>query len=163
MKNSKTALFAGSFDPITKGHENILLRALPLFDQIIVGIGTNSEKKSFFSIGQRKLWIEKTFAEYPQVTVETYSGLTTDFCKQMDINYLIRGIRNSQDFIYEQNIAMINRNLAPEIETVFFSSVPELSILSSSAVRELLAFGKDISDFLPEAIRTDFETIVKKQ
>lgn len=163
MESKKTALFAGSFDPITKGHENILLRAMPLFDEIIIGIGLNSEKKSFFSLEQRKRWIETAFANYPKVKVATYDGLTIDFCRKTNVRFLIRGIRNHEDFMYEQNLALINKDLAPEIETVFFSTLPEFSTVSSSLVRELLAFGKDVSKYLPEAIGTDFEKTTKTQ
>ena len=159
MNNNKIALFAGSFDPFTKGHENIVLRALPLFGQIVIGIGVNTEKKSFFTIEQRKLWIEKTFTKVPNVKVVTYNELTTDFCKKLNINYLIRGLRNTNDFSYEQNIALINKDLASEIETIFFSTLPEFSNISSSMIRELLTFGKDVSKYLPEAIKNDLQNI----
>ena len=156
----RKALFAGSFDPITVGHEDIIHRALSLFDHITVAIGNNVRKKTLFDLDTRRRWVEMTFADCPTVSADIYSCATIDYCKAHNINFLIRGIRNPNDLVYEQEIALLNRRLAPEVETVFLLTSPLHSDISSTAVREFVAFGKDPSELVPEAIRTDFwETI----
>ena len=146
---SRTALFAGTFDPITVGHEDIIRRALPLFDHITVAIGNNIGKRTpLFDIDARRRWVEMTFADCNNVS-------------EHNIKYLIRGIRNPNDLVYEQEIALLNRRLAPEVETVFLLSSPLHSDVSSSAVREFVAFGKDATELVPAAIRNDFSNIVK--
>lgn len=156
----RKALFAGSFDPITIGHEDIIRRAMPLFDHITVAVGTNIGKKTLFNAATRRRWVQMTFDGMPNICTDTYSTATIDYCKAHNINFLIRGIRNPNDLVYEQEIALLNRRLAPEVETVFLLTSPMHSDISSTAVREFVAFGKDPSELVPEAIRTDFwETI----
>ena len=150
------AVFAGSFDPITKGHEDIVRRALPLFDRIIVAVGHNADKKSMFSIEQRVEFIQKTFAGIPNVTVETYNGLTVEFCRKHHASFLLRGLRSVADFEYERNIAAINTELLPILETVFMFTAPEYSHISSTIVRDVMHHGGDITRFLPEALKGEF-------
>ena len=146
----KTAVFAGSFDPITRGHEDIVLQALPLFDEIIIAIGVNIDKKYAFPLEKRIKWIENTFAEYPKVKVVSYQGLTVDFCKKMNAQFIIRGLRNTTDFEYESVIAEANKKLNPEVETIFFLSNPNLRCVSSSVVRDIIKNGGDLTAFIPE-------------
>jgi len=146
------AIFPGSFDPITKGHENLVHRALPLFDKIIIAVGHNADKKSLFSIEQRLNFIKETFADIPNVSVETYDGLTVDFCKKHNAKFLLRGLRNATDFEFERNIASINKDLLPDLETVFMCTEPAYSHISSTVVRDVLRHGGDVSIFLPNKI-----------
>ena len=146
----KTAIFAGSFDPITKGHEDIVLQALPLFDEIIIAIGVNIDKKYAFPLEKRIKWIENTFAAYPKVKVVSYEGLTVDLCKKMNAGFIIRGLRNTTDFEYESIIAEANKKLNPEVETVFFLATPNLRGVSSTVVRDLIKNGADLKGFIPE-------------
>ena len=148
----RIALFPGSFDPITKGHENILRRALPLFDEIIIAIGKNSSKQSYFTIEQREKWIKQVFANEPKVRIETYTGLTIDFCKKMNARFILRGLRTSADFEFEKSIAQNNNVMAPEIETVFILPIPELSAINSTIVRDIIRNGGDASPFVPKGI-----------
>ncbi|MGZ4034944.1 MAG: pantetheine-phosphate adenylyltransferase [Bacteroidia bacterium] len=148
----RIAIFPGSFDPITKGHENILRRALPLFDEIIIAIGKNSSKQSFFTIEQREKWIKQVFANEPKVRVETYTGLTIEFCKKMNARFILRGLRTSADFEFEKSIAQNNNIMAPEIETVFILPIPELSAINSTIVRDIVRNGGDASPFVPNGI-----------
>lgn len=152
----KIAIFPGSFDPITKGHQSIVLRALPLFDKIIVAIGENTAKKEKFSLDKRLDWIERTFKDYSKIKVETFSSLLVDFCRQKDAKYVLRGLRNSVDFQYERNIALINQELYPDLETFFMLTKPEDTAISSSFVREILSFGGDVKKFIPSQIHEDF-------
>ena len=146
----KIAVFAGSFDPITRGHEDIVLKAMPLFDEIIIAIGVNIDKKYAFPLDQRIKWIENTFAEYPKVKVVSYEGLTVDLCRKMNANFIIRGLRNTTDFEYESIIAEANKKLNPEVETVFFLSDPTVRCISSTVVRDLIKNHADLKDFIPE-------------
>ena len=151
------AVFPGSFDPITKGHENIVKRALPLFDQIIVAVGVNANKKYLFSLEQRVAWIKATFNFEPKVTVETYEGLTVRFCLEKQAGHIVRGLRNSGDFQFEKGIAQMNRDMVSGVDTLFFMTSPELSAISSSIVRDIIRNGGDISKFVPNAIDIDGE------
>ncbi len=148
----KIAVFPGSFDPITLGHESIVRRALPLFDHIIVAIGVNAEKSGYFPIEKRLEWLQETFKDLPQVAIESYNGLTVDFCKKMNAGYIIRGLRTSADFEFERGVAQVNLKLVPEIETVFLLTLPEFVMVTSSIVREVHNHGGNIDQFIPEQI-----------
>lgn len=149
----KIAVFPGSFDPFTTGHKEIVDRAYPMFDKIIIAIGFNSEKSSFFPLEKRKLWIEDAFTDKPKVFVDSYQGLTVDFCRKNNATFLVRGLRNSTDFEYEKNIAQMNKHLYPDIESVFLLSSPELSAVNSTIVRDIIRHGGDASQFLPTEIK----------
>ncbi len=144
----KIAVFPGSFDPITLGHLDIVERAIPLFDQIIVAIGTNAAKKYMWSIEERQAFIESTFAEYPSVKVKTYQGLTADFCKAEGAQFILRGLRNTTDFNYEQTIAQANHKVNG-VDSIFLICSPEYSHISSSIVRDIARNGGDINSLLP--------------
>ena len=148
----KTAVFPGSFDPITKGHEDIILRAIPLFDEIIVAIGTNSSKKYYYSLEKRLDMILYSFRNEPKVNVETYLGMTVDYCKQVGATHLLRGLRTSADFEFERSIAHINQMLHPDIDTVFLLSLQEYSAINSTIVRDILSNGGDAQRFVPEGL-----------
>lgn len=149
------AIFPGSFDPITRGHENIILRALPLFDKIIIAVGQNAEKKSYFNMDQRVGFLKKVFRDYPAVEIDQYNGLTVEYCRQKDAKYILRGLRTSADFEFERTIGQVNKKLYPEIETVFFLTMPEFTAINSSVVREILKYGGDASLFIPEGLSLD--------
>ncbi len=151
----KIAVFPGSFDPITKGHVDLVKRALPLFDKIIVAIGINSQKKYLFSLEQRIEWIEKVFEKEASVEVGHFEGLTAHYCNQVDAKYLLRGLRNASDFDYEKTISQLNNIVGEGIETMFLISVPELSHISSTIVREIIKGKGDASPFIPEEIEID--------
>lgn len=148
----KIAVFPGSFDPITKGHESIILRCLPLFDEIVIGIGYNSNKHYYFSQERREHFIRKTFEGQTKITVQRYTGLTVDFCKEIGAKYIIRGLRTSADFEFERAIAQMNRSMNPDVETVFIVSDPSLSHISSTIVRDILLYNGDISAFVPPTV-----------
>jgi pantetheine-phosphate adenylyltransferase len=144
----KIAVFAGTFDPFTIGHQDIVLRALPLFDKIIIAIGINEEKSPYFSLEERINIINKSFLNHKKIIVETYTGLTGEFCKKNDAQYLLRGIRNTIDFQYENDLAQANKELF-ELETVFFITKPTLTHISSSLVRELYKNKGNYHHYLP--------------
>ncbi len=148
----KIAIFPGSFDPVTKGHENLIIRAAAIFDKVIVAIGENSNKKSSFPIELRKEWLKFVTRNINNTSVEIYNGLTVDFCKQNNAQYIIRGIRTNADFEFESDIAQMNKAMNPEIETVFLLSAPELSGIKSALVREIYKYGGDTTSFLPKGI-----------
>ncbi len=150
--NKRIAVFPGSFDPITKGHVEIIKRGLPLFDELIVGIGYNTNKNYFFSQDRREHFITKTFENEPKVKVVRYSGLTVEFCKQIGAQYILRGLRTSADFEFERAIAQMNHSMAQEIETVFIVSDPSLSHISSTIVRDILLYQGDVSAFVPKPV-----------
>lgn len=150
--NKRIAIFPGSFDPITIGHEDILKRVLPLFDEIIVAIGKNSSKQNYFDLAQRKKWVEQVFAGHSNVRVETYTGLTVDFCKKMNASFIVRGLRTSADFEFEKAIAQNNKMMVPEVETVFILPVPELSAINSTIVRDIIRNGGDATRFVPKGV-----------
>ncbi len=144
----KTALFAGSFDPFTKGHQSVVRRALTFVDQVIVGIGVNIGKKSTFTLPERRAMIEKAFANEPRVKVMDYEGLTTDFAQQVGATILLRGVRTCKDFEYEKEIAEVNRRLTG-IETAILFAEDQFTNISSTIVRELIHYGKNVREFLP--------------
>ena len=148
----KKAVFPGSFDPITLGHEDIIKRSIPLFDEIIVAIGVNAEKKYMFSLEERKRFIEETFANEPKVRVVTYEGLTIDFCNKEKAQLILRGLRNPADFEFEKAIAHTNRKLS-KIETVFLLTASKTSYISSSIVRDVLRNGGDYTVLVPDSVR----------
>ncbi len=148
----KIAVFPGSFDPITKGHESVLKRAIPLFDKLYIAIGINVDKKDFFPIGKRMEWINKVFQDYPTVKVIKYKGLTVDLCKELNAKYILRGLRTSADFEFERSIGQINKNLFYGIETIFLLTLPEHTPLNSSIIRDILRHGGDAGQFVPDEI-----------
>ena len=147
----KKAIFPGSFDPITNGHYDIIKRGVSLFDEVIVAIGVNAEKKYMFSLEERKRFIEKAFKDEPKVRVITYSGLTIDLCKKEKAEFILRGLRNPADFEFEKAIAHTNRVMS-KIETVFLLTAARTSFISSSIVRDVLRNGGDISQLVPESV-----------
>jgi pantetheine-phosphate adenylyltransferase len=149
----KVAVFPGSFDPITLGHQDIIERALPLFDKIIVAIGINSSKKYHFTLEQRTEFIKLTFNNNPKIEVVTYSGLTIDFCKSVSANYILRGIRNSADYLYENSIAQMNKAMNNNIETIYLSTIPKLSAINSTIVRDIIMNKGDVSQFVPAVLK----------
>jgi pantetheine-phosphate adenylyltransferase len=149
----KRAVFPGSFDPITRGHENIIRRALPLFDEIIVAVGLNIEKKGYFQVEDRINWIKDVFADSPKIRVESYSGLTVDFCRLINSTYILRGLRTSADFEFERTVGQVNKKLHPAIETIFLLTTPEFTSINSSIVRDVYKNGGDVRIFIPDAVK----------
>lgn len=148
----RIAIFPGSFDPITLGHVDIVERAAPLFDEIIVAVGINSHKKYQFSLETRMTFLDRCFADMPNVSRNAYQGLTVDFCKSEEATYILRGLRSAADFEYEKKIAQVNRVLAPNIETIFILTNPQYAHVSSTTVREILNHGGNPRTFLPAQI-----------
>jgi pantetheine-phosphate adenylyltransferase len=148
----KIAVFPGSFDPITIGHESIITRALDIFDKIIIAVGNNESKKSFFNLDVRLSMIKEVFKNNNKVEVDQFNGLTIDFCKQVNARYILRGLRTSADFEYERAIAQVNKAMYPEIESVFILTLPEHTSINSSIVREILRYGGDVSKFIPQSV-----------
>lgn len=149
----KIAVFPGSFDPITTGHIDIVHRALPLFDKMVVAIGVNEDKKTLFSLEQRLTWLKEVFKNDENVVVDHFQGLTVDFCKKIGAHFLVRGLRNASDFDYEKTISQVNSTVGDNLETVFLISLPIYSHISSTIVREVIKGGGDASQFLPPEIR----------
>ena len=150
---SAIAVYAGSFSPFTKGHEDIVRKSLPLFDRLIIAIGHNYNKKDLFSVEQRVEWIRQLYKDNPKVTVDAYQGLTVDLCRKFDAQYLIRGIRNAADYAVEEEMRLANRLLCPEVETLFIPASPEWAAVSSSLVRELWSLGSDAyRNLVPEGV-----------
>lgn len=147
---NRIAIFPGSFDPFHIGHESIVRRALPLFDKIIIMIGYNVNKKSFFDIENRMKWIKQVFNGIDKVEVRIHDGLTVDFCKQVGAAYILRGLRTSADFEYERAIAQVNKKMHPEIETVFLLTLPEHTPINATIIRDIVLHGGDASQFLPK-------------
>ena len=148
----KIAVFPGSFDPFTIGHEAIVRRALNLFDEVIIAVGANALKKSFYLLETRETMIKKVFQHESKIKVDHYEGLTVDYCKKIGAGYIIRGLRTSADFEFERAIAQVNKVMAPGVETVFLLTVPEHSHINSSIVRDIIKNGGDASPFLPLSI-----------
>jgi len=150
----RKAIFPGSFDPFTLGHLDILTRSLSLFDEITVGVGRNNDKKTMFSVSQRIEFIKKCFEKEPKIKVESYEGLTIDFCNKIDAEFILRGIRNNGDFEFEKAIARTNRKLS-KIETIFLLTSAKTSFISSSIVRELIINNGNYQIFVPDSVRVN--------
>ena len=148
----RKAVFPGSFDPFTLGHLDIVSRALPLFDEIVIAIGINADKKYMFSLNERLKFIKDTFKDNPKVKVETYHGLTAVFCKEIGAKFILRGLRNTTDYNFEQPIAQTNYKIAG-IESVFLVSAPEVSNISSTIVRDVMRYNGDYTFLVPKAVR----------
>lgn len=149
---SKIAIFPGSFDPITTGHVDLVKRALPLFDKIIVAIGVNSQKKYLFPLEQRMEWLHTVFADEPKIEVGKFQGLTAHYANEIGARYLLRGLRNASDFDYEKTISQLNNIVGEGVETIFLISQPAYSHISSTIVREIIIGQGDARPFVPEAI-----------
>ncbi|HOZ51465.1 MAG TPA: pantetheine-phosphate adenylyltransferase [Chitinophagaceae bacterium] len=149
----RIALFPGTFDPMTLGHTDVINRALPLFDKIVIGVGSNSNKQPMFSLEQRIAWMNDIFKNEPKVEVHSYSGLTVDYCKAIEANFILRGIRNTLDYEYEKSIADMNKTLASSIETVFLTCSPIYSSFSSTIVRDIIKHQGNYSIFIPSEIK----------
>ena len=149
---TKIAVFPGSFSPFSIGHQSVIEKVLPLFDKIIISIGINSEKDQYFSIDKRMQWIKDVYKNNPKIDVKQYKGLTVDFCKKENANYILRGLRDSHDFKFEKNIAHMNKELNPNIETIFIITPPKISHISSSIIRDIIKNGGDVSKFIPKEI-----------
>lgn len=149
----KIAVFPGSFDPITLGHLDIVQRAIPLFDRIIIAVGTNANKKYMFPLEQRLAWIRETFAAEEKIAVDSYEGLTIEYCESKNANFILRGLRNPSDFEFEKAIAQTNRKLKKDLETVFLLTASGLSSISSSIVRDVMRNHGDYSQFVPAAVK----------
>ena len=148
----KICVFPGSFDPITSGHEDLVRRALPLFDKIIIAIGVNSQKNSLFTLEKRIQSIKSVFADEPKVSVDSFENLTANFCKKVKAKWILRGLRNASDFDYEKTISQLNFIVGDGVETVFLISQPQFSHISSTIVREIIKGGGDASPFLPKKV-----------
>lgn len=148
----KIAVFPGSFDPFTIGHEAIVIRALGIFDEIIIAVGANALKRSYFSLKTREKMISRVFHNEPRVKVGHYEGLTVDYCKRNGAKYILRGLRTSADFEFERAIAQVNRAMASDIESVFLLTVPEHTPINSTIVRDIIRSGGDASRFVPASI-----------
>ena len=149
----KKAVFPGSFDPLTLGHCDIINKSIDLFDEIILAIGVNSTKESMFSLDERKQFINEEFLNHSKIKILTYQGLTVDFCKEINADFIVKGLRNPADFEFEKTIAQTNKKLTG-IETVFFLTSPETAYISSSIVREIIANKGDYTKLVPKSVRS---------
>lgn len=149
----KTAVFPGTFDPITLGHADIVHRATGIFDEVVVAVGKNSKKQNLFPLEQRMEWIRELFKDYPSIRVESYEELTVAFCRKVGASYIIRGLRSSGDFEYEAHLAQVNRKLDSGIETIFLITSPELNNISSTVVRDIIVYGGDYTPFVPSVVK----------
>jgi pantetheine-phosphate adenylyltransferase len=156
---TRTCLFPGTFDPVTLGHTDIIDRALPLFDKLVIGIGRNINKVPMFSEQQRLQWLRDIYKDNPKVEAVVYDGLTVDCCKQVGANFILRGIRYVNDFEYEKAIADMNRSLEDDIETIFLTCLPQFTSVASTLVRDVLKNGGNVTQFLPAVVN---ETIKLK-
>lgn len=150
---TRKAVFPGSFDPITIGHYSIVERALPMFDEIVIAIGVNTNKKYMFTLDQRIEHLKQAFGHFKKVSIMSYSGLTIDFCKKINAPYILRGLRNPNDFEYERAIAQMNKSMANDIETIFLVTEPKYTAINSTIVRDILLHGGNAKDFLPEGVK----------
>ncbi len=160
MNTARIGLFPGTFDPVTLGHTDIINRALPLFDKLIIGIGRNVNKQPMFSEQQRLQWLNDIYRDNNKVEAVAYDGLTVDCCKAVGATFILRGIRYVNDFEYEKAIADMNRSIAENIETIFLTCLPQYTSVASTLVRDVLKNGGDVSKFLPDAVN---QTIKKAQ
>ena len=149
----KKAVFPGSFDPITLGHCDIIERGLQLFDEIVLAIGVNSAKQYTFGLEERKRFLEETFAEESRISIATYNTLTVDFCKSVEAQFILRGLRSTKDFNYEQPLAQTNRVMTGDVETVFLMASPEVTHISSSIVREIMKYNGNYQHLVPYTVR----------
>ena len=146
-------VFPGSFDHITIGHVDLVNRTLEIFDEVIIAVGVNSQKKNLFDLDQRLDWLKDVFKGEPRVSVDSFEGLTAHYCQRVQARFLLRGLRNASDFDYEKTISQLNHTIGQGLETVFLISAPEYSHISSTIVREIIKGGGDASSFLPEQIK----------
>lgn len=153
----KIALFPGSFDPFTIGHESVGRRAIPLFDKVIIAIGYNTNKEGYFPLNSRMEWIKKVFEGEPKIEVTKYQGLTVDFCRKAGARYILRGLRTSADFEYERAIAQMNKVMYPDLETVFLLTMPEHTHITSTVVRDIIQYGGDAAGFIPKTILNEIK------
>ena len=158
---TRTCLFPGTFDPLTLGHIDIINRALPLFDRLVIGIGRNTNKEPMFSEMQRLEWVNEIYKGNPLVEALVYEGLTVDCCKKVGAHFILRGIRYVNDFEYEKAIADMNRSLEQHIETIFLTCLPQFTSVASTLVRDVLKNGGDVSQFLPAAVNRSIAEIKK--
>lgn len=149
----RICLFPGTFDPVTLGHTDIISRALPLFDKLVIGIGRNSNKVAMFNESQRLSWLKEIYKDEPKIDVLAYDGLTVTCCKSIGANFILRGIRYVNDFEYEKAIADMNRSLTDNVETIFLTCLPEYTSVASTLVRDVLRNGGDVSQFLPDVVK----------
>jgi pantetheine-phosphate adenylyltransferase len=150
---NKICLFPGTFDPVTLGHTDIIGRALPLFDKLVIGIGRNSNKTEMFSEEQRLEWLREIYKDEPRIQVLAYDGLTVNCCKSVGANFILRGIRYVNDFEYEKAIADMNRSLAHNVETIFLTCLPKYTSVASTLVRDVIRNNGDVSQFLPDVVK----------
>lgn len=148
----KVAVFPGTFDPMTNGHVDIVNKALPLFDKVIIALGDNAAKKTLFPLEKRLGWIKEIFKDESKVEVSSYSGLTVNYCKEVGAQFIVRGLRSSSDFEYEEHIAQVNRELNPEVDTIFVLSSQENAHISSTIVRDLIKHDSNYQKFIPKEI-----------
>lgn len=160
---NKIAVFPGSFDPFTLGHEAIVHRAVKLFDKVIIGIGVNSQKQGFIPYEKRERLISDLFSEVSNVEVKCFKGLTVEFCKQEKADYILRGLRDGKDFDYERSIAMMNREISKSIETYFLITDPEYTAINASIVRDIAKNGGSIDTFVPKNIATEIKNILNEK
>ncbi len=146
-------VFPGSFDPITKGHEDLVLRAIPLFDQVVVAVGVNSQKQTLFTLEQRITWLKEVFADQPKVSIDSFEKLTAHYCQRIGAKYILRGLRNASDFDYEKTISQLNFIVGDGLESLFLISKPEFSHVSSTIVREIIKGGGDAAPFVPNGLK----------
>ena len=152
MNTARIAVFPGSFDPVTLGHENIVRRALPLFDKIVIAIGRNAEKSGMFPVEVRKIFLDDLFKDEKRVETAIYDTLTIDFCRSINARFILRGLRSGNDFEYERLIGLSNQKIAPEIESVFLMADNRYDFTSSTVARDLLRYGKPLDGFVPEPV-----------
>lgn len=155
MAKKIIALFPGSFDPITLGHIELVERGLQLFDEVVISLGTNSQKQTMFTLDQRMGWIQQQFASEPRIRVTTFTGLTVNYAQSIEARYLLRGLRNAPDYEYEKSIDLLNKHLSPAIDTVYLISSPDTQHISSSLVREVIKYGGKLQGLIPDHIIRD--------